>query len=118
MTSQTKTRLVFDSVFYFSLGLGGKIATKIWEIVLSQDNIELCLSSTHFNEIKAKFYGEEMREILSEGYDENLMSQICAKIAASHTHFYPQIEIDLCLDGDDNFLLELAKEHKFNNIQF
>ena len=104
----TRTRLVFDSVFYFSLALQGKIATRIFELVLSQAHIELCLSSAHFNEIKAKLYSEEMRQILGIRYDEDLMSQICIKIAASHTYFYPQVNIDLCHDRDDNFLLELA----------
>jgi uncharacterized protein len=104
----TRTRLVLDSVFYFSLALRGKIATRIWQLVLSQDEIELCLSAPHFNEIKAKLYGEQMRQLLGNQYNENLMGQICAKIAASHTHFYPQVQIDLCSDRDDNFLLELA----------
>jgi hypothetical protein len=34
MDNRKKIRLVFDSVFYFSLGLQGKIAKRIWEIVL------------------------------------------------------------------------------------
>lgn len=109
MTNQIKIRLVFDSVFYFSLALNGKIASRIWAIVLERDDIELCLSSAHFNEIKAKLFGEEMREILGQNYDEDLMSQICVKIAASHTYFYPTIQVGACSDRDDNFLLELAK---------
>ncbi|NMG11719.1 hypothetical protein [Brasilonema sp. UFV-L1] len=92
----TRTKLIFDSVFYFSLALQGKTATRIWETVLSQARIELCLSSAHFNEIKAKLYGEEMRQILGARYNEDLMSQICIKIAASHTYFYPKLSIDLC----------------------
>jgi putative PIN family toxin of toxin-antitoxin system len=116
MVSHNKIRLVFDSVFYFSLGLGGKIAKRIWEIVLEHENIELCLSSAHFNEIKAKLYGEQMREILDAEYDESLMSSICVKIAASHIYFYPHISVDLCSDKDDNFLLELAKNCNANFI--
>jgi predicted nucleic acid-binding protein len=60
MRNQIKIRLVFDSVFYFSLALNGKIASRIWAIVLERDDIELCLSPVHFNEIKAKLFGEEM----------------------------------------------------------
>jgi predicted nucleic acid-binding protein len=37
------------------------------------------------------------------------MSQICVKIAASHIYFYPTIQISVCNDRDDNFLLKLAK---------
>lgn len=112
----TKIRIVFDSVFYFSLALQGKIAIKIWELVLTQNHIELCLSAAHFNEIKAKLYGEDMRQILGVSYDEQLMGRICAKIAASHTHFYPNIKVDVCHDRDDNFLLELAKSCQANFI--
>jgi putative PIN family toxin of toxin-antitoxin system len=118
--SKLTTKIILDTNFFISIALGSKYLNRLWELLSVQKalNYKLIISDAIFNEVKAKLYGDKIRQDLT-AYSETEMSNILKKILTTHTLINPTTKLnpiqDLS-DLQDMLLFELAEQEKADFI--
>jgi putative PIN family toxin of toxin-antitoxin system len=113
-------KVILDTNFYVSIGLGSKYLNKLWDFLVVEKALEyeIIMSDALFNEIKAKLLGEKMQQLLNE-YSEEKMGAILQKIRKSHTLINPTRKLEplqSLSDLEDMHLFELAQQEKADFI--
>jgi putative PIN family toxin of toxin-antitoxin system len=120
ITNQKPTKIIFDTNFYLSIAFRSKYLNKLWDLLAAEQAFEynLIMSDALFNEIKAKLFGDKIKQDLQE-YSEIKMEVILQKIRKTHLLINPTTKLtplQNLTDLEDMHLFELAMQEKADFI--
>lgn len=120
ITNQKPTKIIFDTNFYLSIAFRSKYLNKLWDLLAAEQAFEynLIMSDALFNEIKAKLFGDKIKQDLQE-YSEIKMEVILQKIRKTHLLINPTTKLtplQNLADLEDMHLFELAMQEKADFI--
>lgn len=116
ITNQKPAKIIFDTNFFVSIAFQSKYLNKLWDFLAIEKAFEynLIISDALFNEIKAKLFGDKIKQDLQE-YSETRMEGILQKIRRSHLLINPTTKLaplQNLADLEDMHLFELAMQEK------
>lgn len=116
ITNQKPAKIIFDTNFFVSIAFQSKYLNRLWDFLAIEKAFEynLIISDALFNEIKAKLFGDKIKQDLEE-YSEITMEGILQKIRRSHLLINPTTKLaplQNLADLEDMHLFELAMQEK------
>jgi uncharacterized protein len=106
-------KIIIDTNIFFSAIITNGKVRNFFNLIQNKvinGEIEIILSDAILFEIKSKIYGEKIKKIMKENYDENNINIFYNLICnfSNITNPPTSLKINSCRDPEDNMILELA----------